>query len=115
VSISSIQIDGSDVSLVSVWVHHQTDPYPGGHRYRLTVPLAIADAWLRKMRISWTDVQGSSLFWFQSLVCDLAGSARYSSGISYVLNTIDQIEKTETAYLICGVCSPFVRPSNSGG
>jgi hypothetical protein len=104
-----LEIDEAVVPLSGIWVHAQTDPFPGGHRYALRISKQLADAWLTSHRLTWDDLRDAGL-WFQSLFGDLAGSARYSVPLTHVLNTIDKIEVAEELVVIYGVCSPFVRP-----
>lgn len=103
-----LEIDGADVPLSGIWVHSQTDPYPGGHRYTLRIPRPRADSWLANSGLSWDDLRDAGL-WFQSLVGELAGSSSCATLFTHVLNTIDKIEKMEGQVEIQGVCSPFVR------
>ena len=105
-----LEVDGTDVSLSAVWVHAQTDPYPGGHRYRLIVPSADADAWLRRMEIQLSDLNDCGI-WFQSFVGHFAGDARGSLPCAYVLNTVEDVQATDEYLEVTGVCSPFVRHS----
>ena len=105
-----LEVDGTDVPLSVVWVHAQTDPYPGGHRYRLLVPITVADEWLRRMEIQQSDL-GDCGIWFQSLVGDFARDARCSLPLACVLNTVENIQTTDEYLEVTGVCSPFVRHS----
>jgi hypothetical protein len=109
-----MEIDGAVVPLSGIWVHTQTDPFPGGHRYALRIPKQLADEWLTSHRLTWDDLRDAGL-WFQSLFGDLAGSARYAVPLTHVLNTIDKIEVAEEFVVIYGVCSPFLRSKAPSG
>jgi hypothetical protein len=41
-----LEIDGQEFALEGIWIHHQRDPYPGGHEYHLRVPTALAKEWI---------------------------------------------------------------------
>jgi hypothetical protein len=120
---ASIEIDGSDMPLPGIWVHSQTDPFPGGHRYILRIPRKLAEPWLARRQLTWDDLgdagwwfqcffrdMASSSRYFQCFFSDMACSSRYSGPLQYVLNAIDSIVDMGDQVEIHGLCSPFIQP-----
>ncbi len=96
-------IDGAEVDLANVWIHHQDDPYPGGHRYCLWLPAPLAAAWRADSRqgLSWLGAQLS--FW------RMEHGIREFKPWLFVLNTIDAVVPVGPEVEIRGECSPFIR------
>src|SRR5437016_2580809 len=104
-------IDGVKVSLDNVWIHSQTDPFPGGHHYALFLPNPLAQEWLSELglessapaaRLSW-----DGLYWLSSLLVEKV--PRLVLHPQFVLNTIERIAPEEHGLTLYGICSPFVR------
>ena len=100
------RIDGVATSLQSIWVHHQADPHPGGHRYSLRIPTSDAEAWLAEHDIGWSDLDSRGIR-FHQLVRDIAGPDYAAERFTYVLNTA-RVSVGQDWAEITGICSPFV-------
>jgi molybdenum cofactor cytidylyltransferase len=96
-------IDGAEVDLANVWIHHQDDPYPGGHRYCLWLPGPLAGDWLTDPR--------DRLFWLASQlsIWRMKHGSQAAEPWLFVLNTIDAVISVGQGVEIRGDCSPFVR------
>jgi hypothetical protein len=116
-----LDVDGAEVPLGSVWVHHQSEPYPGGLRYRLIVPRGMAAQWVgnilgrgdegideRRAREMLFLIAGM-LSWVRHEAT--SESHRHEAGLTHVLNTIDSVAEGESYLTIGGVCSPFLKDS----
>lgn len=93
-------IDATEVDLSGVWVHHHSDPYPGGHRYRLWLPESLTDQWTANAQddVGWlANVLGR---WRREQGTGVAGPP------TFVLNTIEKITKAESGVEFYGECSP---------
>lgn len=114
-----LEVEGAEVPLGSAWVHHQSDPYPGGLRYRLIVPTAMAVQWVGE-RLG-RDGEGVDVHRARKVLFLIAGMLSWvrheatrgghtpEAELTHVLNTIDSVEEGVAYYTIGGVCSPFIR------
>jgi hypothetical protein len=112
-----LDVDGAEVPLGSVWVHHQSDPYPGGLRYRLIVPRDMAAQWVGNI-LGRSDERraGEMLFLIAGMLSWVRHEAtseihRNEAGLTHVLNTIDSVTEGESHLTIGGACSPFLKGS----
>lgn len=121
--LATLTIDGSETSPFNVWIHHQSDPYPGGHTYHWRIPTRLVGPF---DAVDFTtsespdhDQQRQWLFWLQFILrnwsCNLAVERRlhvnHPVNYEYVLNTITSLTVTEDLLVLDGVCSRFVRDS----
>jgi hypothetical protein len=95
------------VPLSAIWIHHQTNPYPGGLQYRLRIDRGVADTWLSLHRHQWSDILHAGI-WFQSLFSHLVGDQKYAAPFAFVLNTVEAIDVQRKYVEIQGTASPFV-------
>jgi hypothetical protein len=116
-----LRVDGNPVSPHAVWIHHQRDPYPGGHRYQWRIPVLLIEpkvfdyAKLKTCTMPDEDTSSHWLFWLGSILAHwsrLIATERGDEspdGLQFVLNTIEDLTVTESDVTVTGVCSPFVR------
>lgn len=114
-----LEVEGAEVSPGSVWVHHQRDPYPGGLRYRLTVPGCMAAQWVGGLLArSGGGIDEHRAREALFLIAGMLSWVRHEATgggqipvaeLTHVLNTIDSVEEGEADYTIGGVCSPFLK------
>jgi hypothetical protein len=111
-----LEVEGAEVPMASVWVHHQRDPYPGGLRYRLSVPMSMAAPWIGRLP-GRGDVDEDGARRGLTAIAGMLSWARYEDAggghaqevrLTHVLNTIDTVEESEARYTIGGICSPFL-------
>jgi len=114
-----LKVEGAEVSPGSVRVRHQSDPYPGGLRYRLTVPRGMAARWVGDLLArgdGGIDENRAREVLF--LIAGMLSWVRHEATgggqipvaeLTHVLNTIDSVEEGGADYTIGGVCSPFLK------
>jgi hypothetical protein len=118
-----LEVEGVEVFLDTVWVHHQNDPYPGGLRYRLLVPTAMAAQWVGE-RLDRKN-EGIDVHWAREVLFLIAGMLSWvrhktareghiSAELTHVLNTIETVEESESHFQFGGVCSLFRGPTIIG-
>src|SRR5262245_61473939 len=89
-----LEIDGQEFPLQGIWIHHQSEPYPGGHEYHLRVPTALTKEWVVPRDIIKDgqideQCQRSGLNW----IWDLFRPFRVKAPVvfSHVLNTVSKV------------------------
>jgi hypothetical protein len=119
--LATLTIDGTETSPFNVWIHHQTDPYPGGHTYHWLIPRRLVGpfhaAEFASCRSPNHDQQRNWLLWLQPILCNWScnlAAERFLQfdhpvDYQYVLNTIESLNVTDDRLALDGVCSPFVR------
>jgi len=114
-----LEVDGTPVQVSGVWIHHQRDPFPGGHTFRLRLPVFHTRLWLKWLNRSLPqmvecpddDLSEHCLRWLALVLSSTRkhGESDASSEVSFVLNSITRISIHGEAATITGVCSDFVR------
>jgi hypothetical protein len=90
---------------------HQADPWPGGHRYALIIPLQLGRPWLARHATpsssALQDLYPNFEVWQYP---EIPRGARPPElrGFRFVLNTIEGVRRTATTFELRGACSPFV-------
>ena len=121
-------VDGAPVSISGMWYHYQTDPYPGGKRYRLVLN---DREWAGQFsRIGFAATDGKPNEKDQNDILQLFNIAvsfvflrqgkktQYENGISHVANDVSRLLVTEDQVVLEGTCSDFIgrsgtRPSDA--
>ncbi len=103
----SLTVDGEDVDVRSLMSHFQNDPYPGGRTYQLTIRDTDVISAARKEFGLGTDREPdtSKQITFLSYLFPMIGMKCGRSDLRYLANTIDEIQVSETALFLKGVCS----------
>jgi hypothetical protein len=110
-------IDGREVEFSAIWIHAQDDPYPGGHRYCLRLPAALANDWMEEVGLEpkrrYTGMEHLSrdgLFWLASKLSAwrMERNDQGTGPLQFVINTISEIEPEVEGIEVRGICSPFV-------
>lgn len=107
----TLEIDSIPVSLAEVWVHQQSDPYPGDHTFELIVPVSCLGDWKHQLaatasheelaQIALKMVKWSSHYWLQNQSIE-------PEPARYVLNKVLSVESADNALVLSGICSTFI-------
>src|SRR5713101_1904137 len=105
--VVAVTVDGVARDPVTVWVHQQADPYPGGHRYEVVLRDPRAREHLSGLPLSARSRLDNRtannflqrIYWMFPVMTD---AARWE----YVLNTIDTVESSGDTIRVAGECSP---------
>ncbi len=102
-----LRIDEHLQNMSTIWVHHQSEPHPGGHQYELILSRDEAKAILDEppaMRAEDLNDKGRQILW-------LIGFEffRSASEFEFVLNTVEKLEINDEGVKVMGICSPFIR------
>jgi hypothetical protein len=101
-----LRIDSHVQDISTVWMHHQDDPYPGGHRYELHMLRSEASKYFDELAEGETqisDTEERDFMWPLQAVFD------NFQNLEYVINTVNKVVVNEQGVTIYGVFSPFIR------
>jgi hypothetical protein len=105
-----LNVEGQSADVRSLMCHFQGDPYPGGLTYQLTIRDADVMAESKKRfgtgKHRRLDSQKQSSF--LSYLFPIIGLKCGRSEFQYWANTIDELDLSEDALILKGVCSPHV-------
>ena len=111
----TIQVDNYYVLPGELALHFQADPFPGGHRYQMTIPRnRISSKVLRHARFEETDCpsehQARNWFYWIPAILQLQ-SQEEDIRARFILNNIHELRIGIDDIFLKGACSPFVRSS----
>jgi hypothetical protein len=111
-----LSIDGTRIDPASAWAHHQDDPYPGRHSYRLVLTgdaaKQLAGSLPATVSARLDKATTGHFFNLFALVFSIA-CRRAHSRFDFVLNTIETSHASGERIVVEGICSPFVRAEPS--
>ena len=115
---AQLSVDGNAISPEEVFVHFQADPFPGGHRFKLNLPVELARSAVieRANKFSQSELDSETQ---NLLLCEIEHSlSLLTKGdnptipsrlhIRYVLNNVESIHALRDIVVFSGVCSPLV-------
>jgi hypothetical protein len=111
-----LTVDGQIEDARSVMCHHQSDPYPGGHHYRLAVhDPDVVEAAKKNLGIGvnlkFSEIE-SRLF-LSLLYSHISLKLGRDLPFRYWLNTIDQFDVAENGIVLQGICSRHLADKNN--
>ena len=115
----TVYIDARPIHILDVWMHYQSDPYPGGNVYELhsTDPILLEQfkskfgTGFHKKINNEHDTLMSIWVSIQSKY-QRPGFMDYFKewdGWQFVLNTVDLMRVSERKVVLCGTCSQFLK------
>jgi hypothetical protein len=118
---ASLIVDNLSRELACAIFIHQTDPFPGGHKYELVIPAGDIDdevlGYARFRTMSNPDRQTAShwFFWLGHIISRKykKDDDAFDSSQLAVLNSIIELSFDDTALRICGESSNYVGPQDS--
>lgn len=102
-----LSVDGEPVDLIDTIRLRQSEPAPGGHRYRLTLSGQALSAFDRfgidASKGERVPDQAAVFFAIESIAARMPGEGQVPA--RFILNTVDQVVRDEDRVSVSGVCS----------
>lgn len=106
-----LSIDGVEVRLVDTIRLFQRDPFPGGHRYSLSVVGTDVLPGIAPSSSGLAAAEQQEVLWAIERLAALEPGEAPAGPTLYILNSVDVIRRSERGLEIEGVCSAPVSPA----